>query len=83
MPSIAELCYVYRCKDVVNEAFSKINSLPNGSNLSENAFNESYFWSSSQCSENYRWAWNVNFSNGMITNSQKSTYKSVLVIRTF
>lgn len=41
------------------------------------------FWSSSQNSNNYNNAWNVNFNNGNVNNNNKNNNNNVLVVRDF
>lgn len=69
MPSLPELCYIYRNKDVLNRVLTALDGVQ--------LINE-YYWSSSLYSyydEGH--AWRVNFSDGYIDNS--SNYMGGLV----
>ena len=64
MPSIAELCEVYKNKDAVNASLSKINGL-NGTYADAN-LGTGYFWSSSQGSSLNISAWVAGFGSGSL-----------------
>lgn len=84
IPSLAELCYVYRNSENINTAMKKISNLKNGSDYADsNVFSiGSSFWSSSQSSYGAEYARYVNLYNGTIDNTfQKRDLPGVLVIR--
>ena len=68
MPSIAELCELYKNKDAVNASLSKINELDGtytDGSLEEDVWHHSvWYWSSSQHSVYDFNAWIVGFSHG-------------------
>ena len=83
MPSIAELCEVYKNKDAVNASLSKINGLDGtyaDSNLGGN-----YYWSSSQHSDsdNYGSAWLALFGSGYLLSYSKNGNFTVCCIAGF
>jgi len=83
MPSIAELCDVYKNKDAVNESLSKINGLDGAyadSNLGWN-----YYWSSSQHYSDENDARRANFSGGSLYsfNTSKNETYNVCCIAAF
>ena len=59
MPSLAELCYIYRNKDFLNTV---LNLQLTGS----------YYWSSSQVADNYEHAWVVKFTDGSVYSVKKN-----------
>lgn len=62
MPSLAELCEVYKNRDVINASFAKVCGLNSG--YADSNLGTSWYWSSSQKSYYYYDAWKVNFSDG-------------------
>ena len=64
MPSIAELCEVYKNKGAVNASLSKINGL--NSAYADEAFGNRYCCSSSQFSNYYHGAWFADFGIGYL-----------------
>ena len=64
MPSIAELCEVYKNKGEVNASLSKINGL--NSAYADEAFGNRYCCSSSQFSNYYHGAWFADFGIGYL-----------------
>ena len=63
MPSIAELCGVYKNRTAIDASLSKIHGLANGSGYADEKLVNRWYWSSSQISDNYV-AWLVDFSDG-------------------
>lgn len=55
MPSLAELCYLYRSKNVLNSVINILGGMQLFS---------SFYWSSSQSGYYDNTAWNVTFSQG-------------------
>ena len=65
MPSLAELCGVYRNREVINESLAKIHGLE--SSYADSSFGNSWYWSSSLfASLNSKDAWLVHFYNGSV-----------------
>ena len=67
MPSLAELCEVYKNREAINESLAKIHGL--GSAYADSSLGDcdSWFWSSSQCASSYNmYAWLVHFYNGSV-----------------
>lgn len=58
MPSLAELCYIYRNKDFLNTVL----------NLQ---LSSEYYWTSSQDAEDIRMVWIVNFTDGGVYHTKK------------
>ena len=64
MPSLAELCEVYKNRDAINASFAKIHGLD--SDYANSTLGTSWYWSSSQDSYiNYN-AWRVDFGAGYV-----------------
>jgi len=61
MPSLQELCEVYKNKDVINESLAKIHGL--GKFYADSSLGTSTFWSSSQYSSSNTYAWQVDLNN--------------------
>jgi hypothetical protein len=74
VPSISELCTLYRNMTAVNDSLSKAKGTQIGTNG---------YWSSSQFSNTSGYAWYVNFSNGTVDGNYKVRNKYVRVIRAF
>ena len=66
MPSLAELCEVYRNCEAINASLAKIHGLENGGSYADSSLGTSWFWSSSQYSDYNFYAWQVNFYNGFV-----------------
>lgn len=85
MPSIAELCYVYRNLTTINETLKEINKL-NSSYATRSLvlYSDSYFWSSSQLGYSSI-AGILYFNDGSMLGGLKhsSRWYRVLVIRAF
>ena len=64
MPSLAELCEVYKNKAAINASLAKISSL--NSSYADASLGTSWYWSSSQGSYFNYHAWLVNFSDGYV-----------------
>ena len=73
MPSIAELCELYKNKDTLNTSLSK---------CSGTQFKNSYYWSSSQRYSNIS-AWKLDFSDGDLNYSLKNHDYYVCCVRVF
>ena len=72
VPSLAELCEVYKNKEVIQTSLTKANGFTIGT---------SYYWSSSQ-SASYRFtAFQVRFSNGYVDDNMKDYSYNVFVLQ--
>ena len=69
MPSLAELCEVYKNRDAINESLAKIHGLD--SDYADSTLGTLWYWSSSQKSNYNNDAWGVNFGNGNVDGSGK------------
>ena len=65
MPSIAELCEVYKNKDAVNASLLKIKGLDG--TYADSNLGTGYFWSSSQHSDYTYYAWLAEFGSGYLS----------------
>lgn len=80
LPSVAELCYVYRNRNSINATLSAINTL--ASDYSEQSLGTGFFWTSSQrvITDGGSGICSVNFGDGTISHSRQPKY-GVLVVR--
>ena len=75
MPSIAELCELYKNKDILNASLSKCRGTQ---------FRNGDYWSSSQGDSSYFfYAWSLDFSDGFLGNNYKSNSVYVCCVRAF
>ena len=74
MPSIAELCYIYRNKSALNNVLQRINAIQ---------LYSAYYWSSSQDDSVSNGVWVVSFSNGDVECTGKNDNRPVCVVRAF
>ena len=74
MPSIAELAEMYKNKDVVNSVLSAIGGTQ---------IYSGYYWSSSQLSSGYAYAWRLSFSAGYLDYYFKDNNDYVCCVRAF
>ena len=81
MPSLAELCEVYKNRTAINASLTKIRGLD--SNYADASLGTSWYWSSSQNSLNYYYAWLVYFSDGDVNFSSKYSYYRVCCLAGF
>ena len=81
MPSLAELCKVYKNRAVINESLTKIRGLD--SNYADESLGTSWYWSSSLYSSNYNSAWYVSFSDGYVYFNYKSNRNRVCCLAGF
>ena len=70
MPSLAELCGVYKNRTAIDASLSKIHGLENGSGYADDKLVIDQYWSSSQNS-NDNYAWLVDFSDGNVNDYSK------------
>ena len=83
MPSLAELCEVYKNKDEINVSLKAIYDLPNGSTYANKSLEMSFYWSSSQDSYYGYNAWNVDFRDGNVDIKDKDRYPRVCCLAGF
>ncbi|QSH96822.1 DUF1566 domain-containing protein [Treponema medium] len=69
MPSLAELCEVYKNRESINESLAKIRE--QNSSYADSSLGTSWYWSSSRCSLNNNYAWYVHFSVGYVDSTLK------------
>lgn len=69
MPSIQELCEVYRNREAINESLAKIHGL--GNSYADSSLGTLSFWSSSQSSSINDYAWLVGFYYGDVLSFYK------------
>ena len=81
MPSLAELCEVYKNRAVINESLTKIRGLD--SNYADESLGTSWYWSSSQSSYLNNYAWYVVFSFGFVIYYSKSSSSRVCCLAGF
>lgn len=81
MPSIAELCGVYKNREAINESLAKIHGL--GNSYANSSLDTSSFWSSSQNSNYNTLAWKVNFFSGNVNFDFKNTKGRVCCLAGF
>ena len=71
MPSLAELCEVYKNRAAINESLAKIRE--QNSSYADSSLGTSWYWSSSQDSNSNVYAWYVNFSDGYVGGNFKGS----------
>ena len=81
MPSLAELCEVYKNRAVINESLTKIRGLD--SNYADESLGTSYYWSSSQMSGKKYYAWDVCLSDGNVDVGNKGSHDRVCCLAGF
>lgn len=81
MPSLAELCVVYKNRAAINERLEKIHGL--GNSYADSSLGDSLYWSSSSVSYNYAYAGRVGFDDGIVTTSYKDNYNKVCCLAGF
>ena len=72
MPSIAELCEIYKSLDIIDASLKAIHDLPDGGTYADESFNRESYWSSSQV-QNFRGteAWAVFLRTGNVSETAK------------
>ena len=84
MPSLAELCEVYKNKDKINASLKTIHDiLPDGSTYADEYLETSSYWSSSQNSGNDNRAWDVIFGDGNVVYDGKYNFDRVCCLSGF
>ena len=81
MPSLAELCEVYKNRAVINASLAKIRGL--NSSYADASLGTAWYWSSSQGSFSSNNAWYVSFSNGYTGTDSKKSYHRVCCLSDF
>ena len=81
MPSLAELCEVYKNRESINESLAKIRE--QNSSYADSSLGTSWYWSSSRYSNLNRYAWYVHFSDGYVDISGKYNYYRVCCLAGF
>ena len=71
MPSLAELCEVYKNKDKINASLKTIHDASGGSAYADESLRTNSYWSSSQGSNSNYYAWYVNFRAGHMDDINK------------
>lgn len=87
MPSIQELCQVYKNREAINESLAKIHGLENGGSYADLSLGNNDFWSSSQSSAKsiYNtaiYAWRLH-SHGLIDDVSKYSNAKVCCVADF
>ena len=73
MPSIAELCEIYKNKEKIDASLKAIHDLPDGGTYADTSFKSESYWSSSQV-QNYnsgKEAWSVFSQTGSVSKTAK------------
>ena len=81
MPSLAELCEVYKNRTAINASLTTIRGLD--SNYADESLGTSWYWSSSQDSYYYDDAWDVLFGDGSVDSSGKRSIYRVCCLSGF
>jgi lipoprotein len=81
MPSLAELCEVYKNRESINESLAKIRE--QNSSYANSSFGTSWYWSSSQYSYYNYYAWFVGLSDGHVDYFNKNDYNRVCCLAGF
>ena len=81
MPSLAELCGVYKNREAINASLAKIHG--HGSSYADSSLGTSWFWSSSQGSRYKFYAWQVSFNNGSVNDDPKDYMDRVCCLSGF
>ena len=81
MPSLAELCWVYRNRETINESLAKIHGLD--SDYADSSLGTSSYWSSSQCASTYNYTRQVHFSNGGVASTSRAIVYRVCCLAGF
>ena len=81
MPSLAELCGVYKNREAINASLAKIHG--HGSSYADSSLGTSWFWSSSQGSRYKFYAWQVSFNNGSVNDDPKDYMDRVCCLAGF
>ena len=81
MPSLAELCEVYKNRAVINASLATIHGL--NSSYADESLDTSWYWSSSQFSSDYNYACFVYFGAGSVDNYGRSLNSRVCCLSGF
>ena len=80
MPSLAELCGVYKNRTAIDASLAKIHGLENGSGYADEKLVNSRYWSSSH---DFTYVWRVDFSDGYVYYDVKLNYYRVCCLAGF
>ena len=83
MPSLAELCEVYKNKDKINASLRTIHDASGGSAYADESLETNSYWSSSQGSNYNGYAWRVYFNDGDMFAKYKSDGNRVCCLAGF
>ena len=82
MPSLAELCGVYKNREAINASLAKIHGL--GNSYADSSLGNSWFWPSSQKASIYNYyAWGVYFYDGGVYGLDKNDNDRVCCLAGF
>ena len=82
VPSLAELCYIYRNKGIINNVLTAIGATEGftATTLVDSGEN-AYYWSSSQSASAAGSAWTINFNGFYVSGDSKTYTRNVCVVR--
>ena len=83
MPSLAELCEVYKNKEAINASLATIYGLANGTSYADRCLITSYYFSSSSGSDFAFCVWRVDLSDGDVPSNSWSSAAFVCCIAVF
>ena len=83
MPSLAELCEVYKNKDKINASLKTIHDASGGSAYADESLGTNSYWSSSQSSVSNGSAWRVYFGDGAVGSSNEDDDSRVCCLSGF
>ena len=81
MPSLAELCEVYKNRESINESLAKIRE--QNSSYADSSLGTSWYWSSSQFASVNDYTWRVLFYDGYVGSNGKSNSSRVCCLAGF
>lgn len=82
LPSIEEVCMIYRNRDIVDQSLQKIYELDHTAAM--DGLGTNWYWSSSQSGASDDYAWFVHYMNGYVGDCPKNfTNLHVLAVRKF
>jgi hypothetical protein len=82
VPSLAELCYIYRNKDIINNVLTVIGATEGfTATILVDSGENAYYWSSSQSASAAGRAWTINFNGFYVSGDSKTYTRNVCVVR--
>lgn len=82
LPSIAEVCAIYRNREAINQSLRLIHSLDETASM--DGLGTNWYWSSSQSSARDDYAWFVHYFNGYVSDCPKNfTNLHALAVKRF